>query len=52
MHFSPSDGQCQTGGLKSSGINLPLLLADRGYDADWIRNLANQYGAWANIPSK
>jgi len=26
------------------------LLADRGYDADWIRELARQQGAWANIP--
>jgi transposase len=29
-----------------------MLLADRGYDADWIRALANQQGAWANIPPK
>jgi transposase len=29
-----------------------MLLADRGYDADWIRTLANQQGAWANIPPK
>jgi transposase len=28
------------------------LLADRGYDADWIRALVRQHGAWANIPSK
>ena len=27
-----------------------MLLADRGYDADWIR--ARQHGAWANIPPK
>jgi transposase len=27
-------------------------LADRGYDADWIRELARQQGAWANIPPK
>jgi transposase len=26
--------------------------ADRGYDADWIRELARQQGAWANIPPK
>ncbi len=32
-------------------IHLPLL-ADRGYDADWIRELARQQGAWANIPPK
>jgi transposase len=29
-----------------------MLLADRGYDADWIRALASQEGAWANIPPK
>jgi transposase len=29
-----------------------MLLADRGYDADWIRKLVNQQGAWANIPPK
>jgi transposase len=29
-----------------------MLLADRGYDADWIRELTRQQGAWANIPPK
>jgi len=29
-----------------------MLLADRGYDADWIRDLVRQHGAWANIPPK
>ena len=29
-----------------------MLLADRGYDADWIRELAIKKGAWANIPPK
>ena len=29
-----------------------MLLADRGYDADWIRRLATRRGAWANIPPK
>jgi len=29
-----------------------MLHADRGYDADWIRELARQQGAWANIPPK
>ena len=29
-----------------------MLLADRGYDADWIRALAHRQGAWANIPPK
>src|SRR3954463_5753015 len=29
-----------------------MLLADRGYDADWIRTLAADRGAWANIPPR
>ncbi|WP_456726233.1 IS5 family transposase [Bradyrhizobium sp. USDA 3397] len=29
-----------------------MLLADRGYDADWIRALAMKKGAWTNIPPK
>ena len=29
-----------------------MLLADRGYDADWIRELAAAKGAWANIPPR
>jgi transposase len=29
-----------------------MLLADRGYDADWIRTLVRQHGAWANIPPR
>ena len=29
-----------------------MLLADRGYDADWISALVRQHGAWANIPPK
>jgi transposase len=29
-----------------------MLLADRGYDADWIRALADKKGAWANIPPR
>jgi transposase len=35
-------------GLKSGA----MLLGDRGFDADWIRALVSQYGAWANIPPK
>jgi len=27
-----------------------MLLADRGYDADWIRALAAKRRTWANIP--
>jgi len=29
-----------------------MLLADSGYDADWIRELAKKKGTWANIPPK
>ena len=29
-----------------------MLLADRGYDADWVRELVMKRGAWANIPPK
>lgn len=29
-----------------------MLLANRGYDADWIRALAAKKGVWANIPPR
>lgn len=29
-----------------------MLLADRGYNADWIRALVSRHHAWANIPPK
>src|SRR5262245_26247863 len=29
-----------------------MVLADCGYDADWIREFVNQQGAWANIRPK
>jgi transposase len=29
-----------------------MLLADRGYDANWIRDLTMKTGAWANIPPR
>ena len=29
-----------------------MLLADRGYDADWIRDLIWKRGGWANIAPK
>ena len=38
--------------LLSALLPRTMLLADRGYDADWIRELARQQGAWANIPPK
>jgi len=36
-------------GLLSGLESGATLLADRGYDADWIRASAGEYGAWANI---
>src|SRR4051812_8129237 len=38
--------------LLSALLPQTMLLADRGYDADWIRELARQQGVWANIPPK
>jgi transposase len=38
--------------LLSALLPKTTLLADRGYDADWIRELARQQGAWENIPPK
>ncbi len=38
--------------LLSAFLPQTMLLADRSYDADWIRELARQQGAWANIPPK
>jgi transposase len=35
-------------GLRSGA----MLLADRRFDADWMRALVSQYGAWANIPPR
>ena len=29
-----------------------MLLADRGYDANWIRAFVNEQGAWANVPPR
>jgi transposase len=38
--------------LLSALLPQTMLLADRGYDADWIREFARQQGAWENIPPK
>ena len=45
---NPCDSNSQTG----ARIIRYMLLADRGYDADWIRELAMKKGAWANLPPK
>jgi transposase len=39
-------------GLQTGLQPKTMLLADRGYDADWIRALVTQQDAWANIPRK
>ncbi len=38
--------------LLSAMLPQTMLLADRGYDAGWIRELIRQQGAWASIPPK
>jgi transposase len=38
--------------LLSALLPQSMLLADRGYGADWIREFARQRAAWANIPPK
>jgi len=43
---------CLAGRLLSRLKSGAMLLADRGYDADWIRVLAAEKGAWANIPPR
>lgn len=29
-----------------------MLLGDRAYDADWIRKMITEHGAWASIPPR
>jgi transposase len=55
--FTEQPAKEATGGqwrwsLLSALLPQTMLLADRGYNADWIRELARQQGAWANIPPK
>jgi transposase len=56
VHLALTPGEAQDHRLCSVllGALLPktMLLADRGYEADWIRGLAREQGAWANIPPK
>jgi hypothetical protein len=47
---SSDDRLCSV--LLSALLPQTMLLADREYDADWIRELARQQGAWENIPPK
>lgn len=42
---------CQRGDCSACHVR-QLSRRSGGYDADWIRALVNQQGAWANIPPK
>ena len=56
VHLALTAGEAHDNRLCSVllGSLLPhtMLLADRGYDANWIRELVRQQAAWANIPKK
>jgi transposase len=56
VHLALTPGEAHDNRLCSALLSalLPqtMVLADRGYDADWIRELVRQQGAWANIPPK
>jgi transposase len=56
VHLGLTPGETHDNRLCSALLStlLPqtMSLADRGYDADWIREPAYQQGAWANIPPK
>jgi transposase len=56
VHLALTPGEAHDNRLCSALLSAlapkTMLLADRGYDADWIRELARQQGAWANIPPK
>jgi hypothetical protein len=45
-------GEAHDNRLVKSLLSDLMLLADGGYDADWIRAFAGEHGAWANIPPK
>ena len=46
----PLQGPLATATQRLHGFT--MLLADRGYDADWIRALVSEHGAWAKIPPR
>jgi transposase len=46
-----SSGPFATGSRQQEDWQCPLCRC-RGYDANWIRDLAREKGAWANIPPK
>jgi hypothetical protein len=56
VRLAQTAGEVHDKGLAGKLLSCPksktLLLADRGYDADWIRVFAVKKGEWANIPSR
>jgi transposase len=56
VHLGLTPGEAHDNRLSSvllSGLHPgTMLLADRGYDADWIRTFVSEKGAWVNIPPK
>ena len=56
VHLALTPGEAHDNRLCTTLLNalLPqtMLLADRGYDADWIREFARQKGGMDNIPPK
>src|SRR5262245_15574717 len=56
VRLALTDGEAHDNRLASKLLSRlksgAMLLADRGYDADWIRALVCQRGAWANIPPR
>jgi transposase len=56
MRLSITPGQqhdATVAGTLLSDMNTgQMLLADKAYDADWIRAFVRDRGAWANIPPK
>lgn len=56
MRFAITPGQAHdltaAHGLLSGMTQGQMLLADRAYDADWLRQMVGAQGAWANIPPK
>ena len=56
IRLSLTPGQAYDGEAAAELLNaLPanaMVLADKAYDANWIRDLISGQGAWANIPPK
>ena len=50
-HARPDDIQAAAE-LLADLSHSQMLLADRAYDADWLRSMVGEKGGWANIPPK